>query len=50
MRDLLARVRAWELATRPVHPQTREALDRRWAQLPGPVRTAAQTIGRHAVG
>ena len=40
---------AWE-ATRPVHPQTREALDRRWAELPEGVRTPAQTLGRHAVG
>ncbi|MEO6822093.1 MAG: radical SAM domain-containing protein [Candidatus Nanopelagicales bacterium] len=50
MKDLLAWVRAWELTTRPVHPQTREALERRWEQLPEPVRTPAQTIGRHAVG
>ena len=32
MRDLLARVRAWELATRPVHPQARVALARRWVE------------------
>lgn len=36
--------------TRPVHPATRAALDRRWAQLPDAVRTPAQTLGRHGVG
>lgn len=39
-----------ERATRPVHPETRAALARRWAALPAAVRTSAQTIGRHAVG
>ncbi len=37
-------------ATRPVHPDTRTALDRRWAELPDTARTPAQTLGRHAVG
>jgi len=47
-------VRRWwtalELATRPVHPETRAALAQRWAALPVAVRTPAQTLGRHAVG
>lgn len=41
---------ALELATRPVHPESRAALDRRWAELPDAVRTPAQTLGRGAVG
>ena len=43
-------LRGLELATRPVHPQARVALQRRWAELPVPVRTPAQALGRHAVG
>ncbi len=39
-----------ELATRPVHPESRAALDRRWAELPAAIRTPAQTLGRGAVG
>jgi hypothetical protein len=46
----LARLRALEHATRPVHPETRAALARRWADLPDSARTAAQTLGRNAVG
>lgn len=41
---------ALEAATRPVDPEARAALDRRWAELPAAVRTPAQTLGRHAVG
>ena len=44
------RLREAELATRPVHPETRAALARRWAELPEGVRTKSQTLGRHAVG
>ncbi len=47
---LWRRIRALELATRPVHPETLEALERRWQDLPASVRTPAQTLGRHAVG
>ncbi len=43
-------LRSAEVATRPVHPQTRAALKRRWAELPDGVRTDAQTLGQHAVG
>ncbi len=45
-----ARLRGWELASRPVHPATRAALARRWAELPAAARTPAQALGRHAVG
>lgn len=33
-----------------MHPETRAALDRRWAELPEQVRTPAQQLGRNAVG
>jgi hypothetical protein len=53
-RTASAHLRAWwhrlELATRPVDPETRAAMDRRWAELPAGVRTAAQVLGRHGVG
>ena len=41
-------LRGLELATRPVHPQARVALQRRWAELPVPVRTPAQALGRQS--
>jgi len=47
---LRATVRAWNAATRPVHPETRAVLARRWAELPESARTPAQTLGQHAVG
>ncbi|AZI58363.1 radical SAM domain-containing protein [Nakamurella antarctica] len=40
----------FELATRPVHPGTKAALARRWAELPAGARTKSQTLGQHAVG
>ena len=43
-------LRRAERLTRPVDPETRAAYARRWAELPARSRTAAQTIGRHAVG
>lgn len=43
-------LRRLERATRPVDPRTRRALDERWDQLPAGVKTAEQTLGRHAVG
>ncbi len=43
-------LRSWWAGTTPVHPETRVALRRRWAELPAAARTAAQTLGRHAVG
>ena len=39
-----------ERLTRPVDPEARRALERRWAELPSHVRTPAQTLGRMAVG
>jgi hypothetical protein len=45
--DVLRRV---ERATRPADPVTAAALQRRWQELPGSVQTAAQSVGRHAVG
>lgn len=48
------RVRGWlaalERATRPVDPETRAALARRWAELPDGVKTPSQALGQHAVG
>ena len=43
-------LRSLELRTRPVHPESRAALDRRWAELPEHVKTPAQLLGRTAVG
>lgn len=46
----VARARAWWRRTRPADPEFVAALARRWAELPAVARTAAQVIGRHAVG
>ena len=43
-------VKSLELATRPIRPDTRIALDRRWAELPAHVKTDNQLLGRCAVG
>ncbi len=40
----------FELDTRPIHPDTRIALDRRWAELPEHAKTDNQLLGRCAVG
>ncbi|MET4147528.1 hypothetical protein [Arthrobacter sp. UYCo732] len=45
-----ALLRSVELLTRPVHPESRAAMDQRWAGLPGHVKTPAQLLGRSAVG
>lgn len=50
MRNVLTRLREWEVATRPVDPRTSDAMARRLAELPDQVRTPAQTLGRIAVG
>ncbi|MDP9890129.1 hypothetical protein [Pseudarthrobacter enclensis] len=47
---IAAAFRRLELATRPIHPESREALDRRWSGLPGQLKTPAQLLGRAAVG
>lgn len=44
------RLRDFELRTRPVHPESRAALDQRWRDLPDGVKTANQLLGRFAVG
>ncbi len=41
---------ALEFATRPIHPELRQALDRRWAELPEHVKTSNQVLGRSAIG
>ncbi|MBC7723696.1 MAG: radical SAM domain-containing protein [Burkholderiaceae bacterium] len=46
----LTTIRRFELDTRPIHPATRIALDKRWADLPESAKTANQLIGRCAVG
>ena len=43
-------LRALAAATRPVDPATREALRRRWLELPAAARTPAQVLGRHTPG
>jgi hypothetical protein len=43
-------LRDFELRTRPVHPESRAAMDARWAELPDHVKTANQLLGRGAVG
>ncbi|WP_216698685.1 hypothetical protein [Arthrobacter sp. H41] len=45
--DLL---RDLERRTRPVHPESRAAMDARWAGLPDHVKTPNQLLGRSAVG
>ena len=48
--SLVGKIQRWVASTRPVHPLTRAALQRRWAELPAHVRTPSQVLGRHAVG
>src|SRR5215218_2017115 len=44
------RLRALEVATRPMAPDLEVALRRRWEALPLRVRTPAQALGRRTVG
>ena len=46
----IPRLRALAAATRPVHPDTEQALNRSWQELPTAARTAAQLLGRRTVG
>jgi len=46
----LARLRALEVTTRTVHPDTVEALRRRRTSLPPSLNTPEQFLGRHTVG
>ncbi|MDJ0349934.1 hypothetical protein [Cryobacterium sp. PH29-G1] len=43
-------LRAFELTTRPIHPESRAALDKRWNELPPHAQTDNQLLGRSAVG
>ena len=43
-------LRVLAAATRPVHPDTQRALDRRWEELPAAARTPAQLLGRRTAG
>lgn len=43
-------LRRFELATRPILPESRRALDERWANLPEHVKTDNQLLGRCAIG
>lgn len=43
-------LRNLELLTRPIHPESRAAMDARWAGLPEHVKTKNQLLGRSAVG
>src|SRR5690349_12815762 len=47
---LRERLRALELATRPVHPETEAALRRRWDELPDHVKHEGQCLGRRTAG
>ena len=47
---LANRLRALELATRPVPPDLEDALARRWDELPERVKTPAQALGRRTTG
>lgn len=47
---LVDRVRNFELQTRPVHPDSRTALDKRWSELPEGAKTPSQVLGKFAVG
>lgn len=44
------RLRSWERATRPVDPEMRAALARRWEALPAHARTPAQLLGQRSTG
>ncbi|MFP7834748.1 hypothetical protein [Marisediminicola sp. LYQ134] len=48
--SLANRIRSFELDTRPIHPHTKRALAKRWAELPEHVKTDNQLLGRCAVG
>jgi hypothetical protein len=42
--------RDWERRTRPILPESKAALDHRWAELPEHVKSANQILGKFAVG
>ncbi|WJL96699.1 hypothetical protein QSU92_05865 [Microbacterium sp. ET2] len=43
-------LREFELTTRPIHPESKAALEKRWRELPPHARTDNQLLGRCAVG
>ncbi len=49
-RSLLRMLRSTLDATRPVHPDTKAALVRRWRELPERVKTPEQLLGRRTLG
>ncbi len=48
--EVLQRLSRWWRRGDPIPPQSREALRRRWSELPSSARTPAQVLGRQAVG
>lgn len=50
MSKMLRRLRDLERATEAVDLEMRQALARRWTELPEPVRTPSQILGQHALG
>src|SRR5919198_2969293 len=50
VRFAAARLRALEVATRPVDSDTAAALERRWRELPASARAPAQLLGRRTPG
>jgi hypothetical protein len=48
--SLRDRLRAYELATRPEHPDLTAALAARWEELPAHVKTPAQMLGKRTAG
>ncbi|MFW2381885.1 MAG: radical SAM domain-containing protein [Acidimicrobiales bacterium] len=50
MRSLSTRLRSFERATRPVDPETADALKRRWDSMPESSRVPGQLIGRKSAG
>ena len=50
MASLLAKLREFEVATRPEHPDLTAALAKRWSELPDHVKTRNQMLGRRTAG
>lgn len=48
--SLVSRIRSLVQSSRPVHPDTEEALVRRWSELPAHVKTRSQLLGRRTLG
>jgi len=50
LRSMVEKLLSLERLTRPVHPDTEAALERRWQELPDHVKTPAQLLGRRTGG